>query len=57
MLVPVFLRERPGEKIMPWNKGEASEVPNKLQLHSWKAILKSLYQVFFLTQLAAFPLK
>ncbi|MDP3914296.1 MAG: MFS transporter [Bacteroidota bacterium] len=48
MLVPVFLRERPGEKIMPWTKGEASEVSNKLQLHSWKAILKSLYQVFFL---------
>lgn len=48
MIVPVFLRERPGEKIMPWTKGEISEVSGKLQLHSWKAILKSLYQVFFL---------
>ncbi len=48
MIVPVFLRERPGEKIMPWTKGETSEISGKLQLHSWKAILKSLYQVFFL---------
>jgi PAT family beta-lactamase induction signal transducer AmpG len=48
MIVPVFLRERPGEKIMPWTKGVTSEVSGKLQLHSWKAILKSLFQVFFL---------
>ena len=48
MIVPVFLRERRGEKIMPWTKGETSEISSKLQLHSWKAILKSLYQVFFL---------
>ncbi len=48
MSVPVFLRERPGEKIMPWTKGAASEDAGKLQLNSWKAILKSLFQVFFL---------
>ncbi len=48
MIVPVFLRERPGEKIMPWTKGVTSEISGKLQLHTWKAILKSLYQVFFL---------
>jgi MFS transporter, PAT family, beta-lactamase induction signal transducer AmpG len=48
MIVPVFLRERPGEKLMPWTRGETSEISGKLQLHSWKSILKSLYQVFFL---------
>lgn len=48
MIVPVFLRERPGEKIMPWTKGETSEASEKLQLNNWKSILKSLYQVFFL---------
>ena len=48
MMVPVFVRERPGEKIMPWSKGETSEISGKFQLNSWKAILKSLYQVFFL---------
>lgn len=48
MLVPILIRERPGEKIMPWTKGKTSEITEKLQLHSWKAILVSLYQVFFL---------
>lgn len=48
MFVPVFLRERPGEKLMPWTKGKTSESAGKLQLDSWKAIFKSLYQVFFL---------
>src|SRR5690606_3235313 len=48
MIVPVFLRERPGEKLMPWTRGKTSEISSKLQLHSWRAILKSLYQVFFL---------
>jgi len=48
MVVPIILRERPGEKIMPWTKGETSEISGKLQLNSWKAIIKSLFQVFFL---------
>jgi PAT family beta-lactamase induction signal transducer AmpG len=48
MIIPLIFRERPGEKIMPWNNGLISEVNKKLQLHSWKAIFKSLYQVFFL---------
>jgi PAT family beta-lactamase induction signal transducer AmpG len=48
MIVPVILRERPGEKIMPWTKGEISATSGKLQLNSWSAILKSLYKVFFL---------
>jgi PAT family beta-lactamase induction signal transducer AmpG len=48
MIVPMFLRERPGEKLMPWTKGAVSEATGKLQLNSWKTIMKSLYQVFFL---------
>lgn len=48
MIVPVFLRERPGEKLMPWSKGVAAEASLKYQLNSWKPIIKSLYQVFFL---------
>ncbi|NTV82953.1 MAG: AmpG family muropeptide MFS transporter, partial [Bacteroidales bacterium] len=48
MMIPVILRERPGERIMPWSQGMISEVNDKLQLHSWIAILKSLFQVFFL---------
>lgn len=46
MLVPLFLRERKGEKIMPWTSGEASLVTKKLQVESWKHIFQSLYSVF-----------
>lgn len=48
MLVPIFLRERPGEKTMPWTKGKASPENKKLQLTNWKTIFKSLYSVFSL---------
>jgi PAT family beta-lactamase induction signal transducer AmpG len=48
ILVPLLLRERPGEKLLPWTKGKASKVAEKIQLHSWKSIIKSLYKVFFL---------
>jgi PAT family beta-lactamase induction signal transducer AmpG len=48
ILVPLLLRERTGEKLLPWTKGEASKVAEKIQLHSWKSIFKSLYKVFFL---------
>ena len=48
MMVPLFLRERPGEKLLPWTNGEASKEAEKIQLHSWKIIFKSLFKVFFL---------
>jgi PAT family beta-lactamase induction signal transducer AmpG len=48
ILIPLFLRERPGEKLLPWTKGEASKTAEKIQLHSWKSIFKSLVKVFFL---------
>lgn len=48
MLVPIFLKERPGEKTMPWSKGIASPENKKLQLTNWKKIFKSLYSVFSL---------
>ena len=48
MLVPIFFRERPGEKIMPWTKGEASESSKTSQLESWSQILKSLLKVVIL---------
>ena len=48
MAIPLILKERPGEKAMPWTPGQISAINEKLQLHSWKAILKSLYRVFFL---------
>jgi len=46
--IPLSFRERPGEKLLPWTKGEASKTVEKIQLHSWKKIFKSLVKVFFL---------
>ena len=48
MLVPLFLRERSGERLLPWSTGSASPETQKLQLNSWSVILKSLYSVFSL---------
>lgn len=46
MLVPIFLKERPGEKTMPWTKGKASPEAKKMQLTNWKTIFKALFSVF-----------
>ncbi len=48
ILIPLLLRERPGEKLLPWTKGEVSKTSEKIQLHNWKTIFKSLFKVFFL---------
>jgi PAT family beta-lactamase induction signal transducer AmpG len=46
MLVPIFLRERRGEKIVPWTGGQSSPESKKLQLTNWREIFRSLYNVF-----------
>ncbi|MBK8876428.1 MAG: MFS transporter [Bacteroidetes bacterium] len=46
MLVPLLLRERQGEKLVPWTSGEASTETKKLQIESWRQIFKSLYSAF-----------
>jgi PAT family beta-lactamase induction signal transducer AmpG len=48
MLVPLLIRERPGEKILPWSKGVASPEAEGMQLDSFAKIFKSLFKVFFL---------
>lgn len=48
MLIPLFLKERSGEKRFPWSKGKASSQTKEIQLHSWKLIFKSLFRVFIL---------
>jgi PAT family beta-lactamase induction signal transducer AmpG len=48
MMVPLLMRERPGEKFLPWTKGSASPGASKMQLESWSEIAKSLVKVFFL---------
>jgi len=48
MLVPLLLRERPGEKHLPWTLGSVSLESNEIQADSWSDIFKSLFKVFFL---------
>lgn len=48
MFVPICFRERPGEKLMPWTKGEASKASINSQLTSWAVILKNLFKVAIL---------
>ncbi len=45
-LVPICLREQPGEKILPWTGGTTSLANRKMQLTNWSTILNSLYSVF-----------
>ena len=48
MFVPLFLRERPGEKLLPWSKGSTSFENEKMQITNWTEIFKSLFSVFLL---------
>ena len=48
MLAPLLLRERAGEKLLPWTSGKASVETQKMQLDNWSIIFKSLYKVFTL---------
>lgn len=45
MLFPIYFKERPGEKTMPWTAGGASPASKHTQLRSWKHIFKCLYRV------------
>ena len=45
MIFPLYFKERPGEKFLPWTSGNASIESKKTQLKSWKHIFTSLYRV------------
>ncbi|MEM7282891.1 MAG: MFS transporter [Pseudomonadota bacterium] len=48
MLVPLFLREREGERVLPWSDGEAAAEVTASSGRSWKEIVGSLLKVLFL---------
>jgi MFS transporter, PAT family, beta-lactamase induction signal transducer AmpG len=48
MLIPLLIRERKGESLLPWTKGEASPEAQAIQLESWKEIFTNLWRVFML---------
>lgn len=41
MLLPLLLRERAGEKLLPWTRGKASEAAEAVQLERWWPLLKN----------------
>ena len=45
-IVPLLLREKEGEKILPFMTGKASEISKEMQMSDWSTILKALYAVF-----------
>jgi MFS transporter, PAT family, beta-lactamase induction signal transducer AmpG len=45
MLVPLLIRERQGEKILPWTPGKTSSDSAALQLNNWATIFKSVFSV------------
>ncbi|MDX1531920.1 MAG: MFS transporter [Rhodothermales bacterium] len=47
-LVPLLLRERPGERLQPWTAGEASPEARAVQLTGWVEIGRSLRRVLVL---------
>lgn len=48
MIFPLVVRERPGERLLPWTRGAASAEALATQLHDWRNIFGSLIRVFFL---------
>jgi MFS transporter, PAT family, beta-lactamase induction signal transducer AmpG len=47
-LVPVLLREQPGEKLVPWSSGSSSPETKRMQVTRWSIIFTSLFSVFSL---------
>ena len=45
-LVPVYFREQPGEKIVPWTPGAASPETKRMQLTNWGIIFRALFGAF-----------
>ena len=48
VLLPLLVRERPGERLLPWTAGAASATAEALQLDGWAEIGRSLRRVVFL---------
>lgn len=47
-MFPLLLRERPGERMLPWSPGRASDTAVSLQLDGWVDIGRSLWRTLFL---------
>lgn len=56
MIVPLCLRERSGEKLLPWTPGTANEETKKMKADNWATIFKSLFKAFTLHNSLLFAL-
>lgn len=56
MLAPLLLRERPGERLLPWTKGQASVEAQARQLHGWVPIIRALFAALLKLPNLAFAL-
>lgn len=56
MMVPVLLRERVGEKLLPWTHGETAPENHRMKVTSWHSIFKNLFKVFNLRNSLIFAL-
>ena len=52
----IVVRERRGEKLLPWTEGSASERSIALQATDWSRIFRNLFRVLFLPASIAFVL-
>jgi len=48
LAVAVAVRERPGEKLLPWTAGQPTERSLKMKAENWKDIAVDLFKVLFL---------
>jgi MFS transporter, PAT family, beta-lactamase induction signal transducer AmpG len=51
MLVPLLLRERKGERLLPWSNGNISPEAARLKVDSWDKLFNSFKQVLLLRNL------
>lgn len=47
-LIPLLLRERPGERLLPWTEGEAHERSLSLQQTNWSSIIIDVFRALVL---------
>lgn len=48
LLIPLLLKENPGEKMLPWTRGVASKTTASIQVQSFRELFASLIRVFIL---------
>ena len=46
LLLPLLVRERAGESVLPWTPGRPSPESLRLQVDRWSVLLKSLFKAF-----------